>query len=219
MAALAFPLAAADLADLMMVETATWTLSESQELSEFGDGEPLAHDLGPRLWNVECSSVAADIDTIEGLRATFNTLDGAIQSFYLYDPRRPYPSTDPNGALLAAATVTIKSIEANRKELSLEGLPADFVLPKSTFLSVTAGDPSRTALLQLAAAVTADGDGETGPVELRPHLRSWIAAEAAVTLLKPVAKVKLLPKSVSVVHVTGVTYRLRFSARQTLAAG
>lgn len=216
--ALALPLARSNLSDLLPIETVTWSLDEGQELSDIASGEILAADLRPRLWIAECSSIAADIDTIEALRGRVNVLDGAIQSFYLHDPRRPYPATDPTGTLLAGA-VTIESIEANRKELTLEGLPDNFVLPQGTMLSVTAGSPSRTALLQLAATVTADGDGVAGPVELRPHLRSWIAADQTVTLLKPVAKVKLVPGSVAVAQVTAVTHRLRFSARQTLAAG
>lgn len=216
---LTFPLARTDLADLLLLETVTWTLTESQELSDLGSGEILAADLGPRLWQAECSSIAADIETIEALRGRANALDGAIQSFYLHDPRRPYPATDPTGTLLAAATVTIEAIEANRSEVTLDGLPAGFVLPQGTLLSVTAGAPARTMLLQLAAAVMANGFGIAGPVELRPHLRPWVAAGQEVTLLKPVAKVKLLPRSLSVVQVTPVTHRLRFSARQTLAAG
>lgn len=217
--ALSFPLSVQNLADLLPIATVEWTLGEDQELSGMGSGELLAHDLGPRLWSAECSTIEADIDTIEALRARLNALDGAMQSFYLFDPRRPNPATDPTGAALASATVTILSIETNRKELTLAGLPAGFVLPAGTVLSVSAGNPSRTALLQLVAGVTADGDGEAGPVELRPHLRPWIANAQAVTLLKPVAKVKLMPRSVAVTQTGSVMHRLRFSVRQTLAAG
>lgn len=217
--ALAFPLARANLADLLSIETAEWMLGEDQELTNLGSGEVLAADLGPRLWQAECATTPADIETIEALRARLQALDGAINSFYLFDPRRPFPATDPTGAALAGSTVTIDAIESNRKELSLAGLPAGFVLPAGTFLSVTAGAPSRTALLQLVAGVTADGSGDAGPVEVRPHLRPWVAATQAVTLLKPVAKVKLVPRSLSVTQVSSVLHRLRFSARQTLAAG
>lgn len=216
---LSLPISRQNLADLLPIETVTWSLGEDQELSGTGAGELLAADLGPRLWSASCSTIAADIDTIEGLRGRLNALDGAISSFYLFDPRRPCPSTDPTGALLAGAAVTIKSIAANRKELTLTGLPAGLVLPMGTFLSVTAGAPSRTALLQLAGGVTADPDGEAGPVELRPHLRPWVAAAQTVTVIRPVAKVKLVPKSTSVDQVTSVTHRLRFSVQQTLAAG
>ena len=217
--ALTYPLTRANLADLLPIETVEWSLGEDQELSNLGSGEVLAADLGPRLWSADCATTPADIDTIEALRARLNALDGAINSFYLFDPRRPNPATDPTGALLGSSTVTIQSIETNRKEMTLAGLPAGFVLPAGTLLSVTAGSPSRTALLQLVAAVTASSGGVAGPVEVRPHLRPWIASTQAVTLLKPVAKVKLVPRSTSVTQVSSVLHRLRFSARQTLAAG
>ena len=217
--ALSFPLATADLVDLMMVDTVTRDLVDFQELSGLGGGETLARDLAPRLWQAECSTPALDADDIEALRSRFLTLDGAIQSFYLYDPRRPYPVTDPTGALLASSSVTISSIAANRKEITFAGLPADFHLPMNTRFSVTALDPSRTAYIQLAAAVTANGSGVAGPVEVRPHLRPWLVAGQPVTLRKPVVKVKLVPRSLAAVPVTRVTSRLRFSARQTLAAG
>lgn len=216
MAAMTFPMTTADLVDRMMVDTVQWSLREFQELSGTAGGEWIAADLGPRLWEAEVSTVMADLDTIEALRARFNLLDGAIHSFYLYDPARPNPSTDPTGALLASAEVEIGAIEANRKEVSFTGLPAGFVLPEGTFFSVTAGAPARTVLAQIAATVTADSDGETPAVEFRPHLRHWVTAGMAVRLLKPVAKVKVVSGSLSVVQVTGVTHRLRFSARQTL---
>jgi len=214
-----FPMRTADLVDRMMVETVTWSLAEQQEFSGTGGGELIAADMGPRLWEAEVSTVAADLETIEALRARFNLLDGALQNFYLYDPARPNPSTDPSGALLAGATVTIAGIEANRKELRLAGLPPAFTLTEGTRFSVTAGAPARMFLGQLGADVTANGDGDTLAVELRPHLRPWVAAGQTVRLLKPVAKVKIVPRSLSVVQVTSVTHRLRFSARQTLAAG
>lgn len=219
MATVTFPMATADLADRMMVETVQWSLLEFQELSGTGGSELIAADLAPRVWEAEVSTIAADLETIEALRSRFNLLDGAINSFYLYDPARPNPSTDPTGTLLAAATVTILAIEANRKELRFAGLPAGFTLTEGTRFSVTSGVPSRTFMGQLAAGVTANGAGDTAAVELRPHLRPWVAAGQEVRLLKPVAKVKIAPRSLSVVQATSVTHRLRFTARQTLAAG
>jgi hypothetical protein len=219
MAPMTFPMTTADLTDLMMVQTVHWQLRAYQELSSTAGGEWIAADLGPQLWEAEVSTVEADLETIERLRARFNLLDGAIRSFYLYDPARPNPATDPMGTLLAEAEVTIDTIEANRKEVSFAGLPAGFTLPEGAWFSVTAGAPARTFLGQLAADISANGDGETGPVEFRPHMRSWVANGQAVRLLKPVAKVKIVAGALSVAQVTSVTHRLRFSARQTLAAG
>jgi len=212
-------MATVDLADRMMVETVQWQLLEFQEVSGTGGSEFIAADMAPRVWEAEVSTVAADLDTIEALRARFNLLDGATSSFYLYDPARPNPSTDPTGALLAGETVTISAIEANRKELRFAGLPPAFTLREGTMFSVTAGAPARTFLGQLGADVASNGAGLTLPVELRPHLRAWLEAGQTVQLLKPVAKVKLVPRSMAVAQVTSVTHRLRFTARQTLAAG
>jgi len=219
MAALTFPLATEDLVELMMVETVTWSLSETQEFSGLGSGEWIARDLAPRLWAADIASVVMDVDSTEALRARFNALDGAIQSFYLYDPRRPGPATDPAGTILAGAAVTLSVIADNRKEITLAGVPAGLLLPAGTRLSVTAGNPSRTAYLQLVASVTAGGGGLAGPVEVRPHLRPWLVTGQPVRLVKPVAKVKLVPKSLAVTPVGTVLARLRASVRQTLAAG
>lgn len=217
--AASWPIAADALIGTMLVETVDWNPDENQELSGTGGGEWIAAGLAPPLWSAVVSSVAVDTETIERLRARWLLLDGAMGSFYLYDPKRPGPSTDPDGTLLASATVTIDAIETNRKELSLAGLPADLVLPEGTRLSVTAGSPSRTWLGVLGADVEADGSGDAGPVEVRPHLRPWMAAGQTVTLWKPVAKCKLVPNSLRVTQVTSVTSRLRLEARQTLSAG
>lgn len=217
--AASWPIPADDLIATMLVDTVDWNLEDNQELSGTGGGEWIAAGLAPPLWGAVISSVAADDESIERLRARWLLLDGAIGSFYLYDPKRPGPATDPAGTLLASATVTIDSVESNRKELSLAGLPADLVLPEGTRLSVTAGSPSRTFLGVLGAETQADGSGDAGPVEVRPHLRPWMAAGQTVTLWKPVAKCKLVPNSLRVTQVTSVTSRLRLEARQTLSAG
>lgn len=214
-----YPIATADLVDLLLVETATFALEDNQEVSGTGGGELIAADLGPPLWSAEVSTVAADIETIEQLRARFLLLGGAVGSFLLYDPRRPNVATDPTGALLAAATLTIHAIGADRDEITIAGLPIGFVVPDGAFLSVTAGSPARTYFGQIAMGATANGDGRAGPMPLRPHLRPWIATGQAVKLNTPVMKVKLLPRSLSVAQVTSVTHRLRFTARQTLASG
>lgn len=214
-----FPLATEDLVALMMVQSVTWTLLDFQELSGNGDGEWLAADLAPPLWQAVVSTVAADADMIEALQARFHLLDGAIRSFYLYDPRRPNPVNDPGGDLLDGETVTISSIETNRKELTLEGLPVGFEPQIGTRFSVTAGSPSRTYFGQFAGAAASVIGDEAGPIEVRPHLRPWMAAGQTVQLLKPVTKVKLRPRTLTVVPVSTVTSRLRFEALQSMAAG
>ena len=217
--ALTLPLATADLVDLLRIRDVAWNLMDQEEVSGLGSGEGLTADLGPKLWEGECTTVDIRTADLEKWKARFHILDGSNNAFYLYNPSVAYPETDPDGTALAGASVTVLAIEANRKEMSLAGLPAGFVVPWGAYASITGGSPSRTALVHLAADATADGTGETGNVEFRPHLRSWITAGMAVTLIKPVAKVKLVPRSLRSESVGQSTSRLRFTARQTLAAG
>jgi hypothetical protein len=115
--------------------------------------------------------------------------------------------------------VVIASINANRKALTLSGLPAGYVITMGDYLHVDYGTPSRRALLQASEGATANGSGVTGEFEVRPHLRPGIATALAVTLKKPAAKVKIVPGSVRIETVTTLLSQLRFTARQTLAAG
>lgn len=213
MTAFAFPLARQNLADLLMLETVVWQLRYFQELGGLAGGEWVARDLAPTVWDADCSTVAGDEQMIEELAGRFNVIEGSIESFYLYNPSRR-----PVSVGLAAAGVTISSIADNRKEITLAGVPPGELLRTGAMLSVTAGSPARTALFQLAAAATA-GATLAGPVEVRPHLRPWLVAGQSVQLVRPVAKVKLLSGSLTKVQVSSVLWRLRFTARQTLAAG
>jgi hypothetical protein len=222
----AFPLTPPNLIDLFATGTGenaiasvSWNLIFQQEFSGLGTGEGLAHDLGPALWEAQVETHPFYTREVEKWRARFLGLDGSSQSFMLYNPAAKYPETDPNGAILAGATITIGSVGSNRKEMALSGLPAGFEVPWGAYAQITAGSPSRVALVQFLESKTATGLGNTSAIELRPHLRPWVAAGASVQLLKPAAKVKLVPNSLRVETAGALTSRLRFTARQTLAAG
>lgn len=217
--ALAFPLSLPDLVDLLKITSVSWNLVYQQEYSGLGTGEGLSHDLGPPLWEGECQTAEVYHRDIEKWRARFFALDGSNQSFMLYNPAAKYPETDPNGSVLAGSTITIGSVGSNRKEMALSGLPAGFEVPWGAYAQITAGTPFRVALVQFLESKTATGLGNTSAIELRPHLRPWVTAGASVQLLKSAAKVKLVPNSLKVETAGALTSRLRFSARQTLAAG
>lgn len=217
--ALTFPLALPDLVDLLGISSVSWNPVYQQEVSGLGTGEGLSHDLGPMLWEGDCQTGEFYHRDIEKWRARFLALDGSNQSFMLYNPAAKYPETDPKGAALAGATITIGSVGSNRKEIALSGLPAGFEVPWGAYVQITAGSPSRVALVLFLESKTATGLGNTSVIECRPHLRPWVSAGASVQLVKPAAKVKLVPNSLRVETVGALTSRLRFTARQTLAAG
>lgn len=216
---LATPIAASDLADILKIETVTWTLVHQQQHSSMGSGEVLSSDLGPALYEAEVATIPLPHVATEKARSRLLALDGSIQSFMLYNPAADFPETDPQGTALEGHSLTILSVGTNRKEFAIAGLPAGFHVPWGAYCQIEAGTPSRVALVQFVEGKSASPSGNTSAIECRPHLRPWISAGAVVQLVKPAAKVKLVPRSLRVEQVGALHSRLRFTARQTLAAG
>lgn len=215
--ALIFPLVPADLVDQLRIETVTWNLVQQQEVSGLGSGEGLSHDLGPAIWEGDCATIEHYHAEVEKWRARFNALDGSNNTFLLYNPAARQDNAQ--FAALTGYTPHIGSINANRKELGLAGLPPGWTVPWGSYAAIDYGSPNRRALVQFVADSLADGGGETAQIEFRPHLRPGIVTGLGVSFIAPAAKVKLLPGSLRVETVGALTSRLRFSARQTLAAG
>jgi hypothetical protein len=213
---LSFPLA--DLADLLPIAAMAWNEARQDAISALGSGEWLTHELGPQLHEAEVRTARLPHARAEQLRARLRAVDGGAH-FYLSNPTMLYPQADPGGAILATASVVIASINAARKDLALSGLPAGYVITMGDYLHIDYGTPSRRALLQAAEGATANGSGFTPEFEVRPQLRPGITAGLAVTLKKPAAKVKIVPGSVRIETVTTLLSQIRFTARQTLAAG
>lgn len=214
-----FPLAIGMLADFLPISSVAWNLSDQQQYSRTGGGEILAKDLGPRLWTAKVTLTPTsnlDVGVIEGL---LDTLDGAINEFYLFDPRRRYPVSDPKGTILAgSAGVYIDSLGSDNKSLSLRGLPADYVIPGGTMIAFDYGDLPRRALHRFSIGGVANGDGETGLLELRPHIRPGATVNTQVALAKASAKVKILPGSLASQPGPDVNFtNISFSVLQTLS--
>lgn len=217
MAALTFPLAQASLGDILPIQSVTWELARQQEISATGAGEMLVADLAPPLWEGSVSLRPLLHTEARALAAKLDALDGGMQSFFLANPLGWWPASDPGGTIYGAATPVIESIEANRKELSFSGLPANYKLSAGDMFSVAYG--LRQGLYRLVADVTANGEGETAAVEVRPHLRPGVAATQAAVFSKPAAKVKVIPGSISQSFHSVNRTRLSFRVRQTLATG
>jgi hypothetical protein len=215
---LSLPLALADLADLLPVAAVAWNEARQDAVSALGSGEWLTHELGPPLHEAEVRTARMPHARAEQLRARLRALDGGAH-FYLSNPTMLFPQADPGGAILSSASVVIASIHANRKALTLSGLPAGYVITMGDHMHIDYGTPSRRALLQAAEGATANGSGVTPEFEVRPHLRPGTTTGLAITLKKPAAKVKIVPGSVRIETVTTLLSQLRFAARQTLAAG
>jgi hypothetical protein len=218
---ISFPRSLSDIADRLSIATVQWGELRPETGSPVGSGEFLIHLLGPVLWTADVTSTPMPHAEAEQFRARFKALDGSSQSFYLFNPLMKYPQADSGGAILGAATVTIDSINVNRKALKLAGLPAGYPLTIGDYFHVDYdSSPYRRALIQIAESTTADGSGVTPEFEVRPHLRPGISAGATVSLIKPAAKVKVMPDTLAIEQAEDATMSyVRFAVRQTLQKG
>lgn len=202
MALLTFPLTLAQFYDLLPIQQAELDLPEALDVSQTAGGEVLATDLGTSLWSGRIELGVMTHDEVSAIRPLINILRRAGSSFLVSDPTRPWPRLDPNGTLLGGAAPTILAVGGSGRELSLTGLPAAYPISRGDLISFTYGSsPTRYALHEFVGAAVANGAGETGLLEVNPPLRPGASAGAAVQLVWPRCKARLVPGENS----TGVT--------------
>lgn len=110
----------------------------------------------------------------------------------------------------------IASLGANNKSLSLSGLTEGFALSRGDMLAFDYGDPARRALHRIAEAAVADAAGITPVFEVRPHIRPGASAGLPVRLVKPAAKMILMPGSLQVSAADEFRTAISFQAIQKI---
>jgi len=211
------PLPTASLADLLPIASGLWEPFYSDELSGLGSGEMLNASLAPMLWRASIEAGPMYLSVAKKLRARLLLLDGASNAFYYWSPEAKAPQADPDGVILGAATVKVKSVGTDNKSIALKGLPAGYALTVGDMIAVDYG--TRRALFALAAGGTADGDGESEELEVRPHVRPGVVTDCLAYLVKPAAKVKIVPSTLKINSTGGSFATITFDVRQTLQAG
>lgn len=181
-----------------------------QELARTAGGTPQAKDMGPAVWRATYASVPMVAAAAWELYADFLTLRGAAQPFYL----TPIPDEPAarNGEALSG--VTVGAVATNNDALALSGLPAGFVLTAGDFLSIATS--AGTELHQLARGGTADGVGDTGEIEVVPHVRPAVSVGDAVALVGPVVEMQLEPGSLRHERLNAALGRVSFQATQVI---
>jgi hypothetical protein len=200
--ALTFPLALADFADVIGIQTVKWQLNDNRELSGMGTGQILQADLAPALWSAEVTLRPWRTNDAREIEAKINAVVRSIGSFYLYDPRKAVPKS--GAAALSGKTVSINA-KADAKSLSLKGLPSAYALTAGDYLSFDYGTSTRRWFGEIAESVTADSSGDTASFEVSPYLPTDAAADIEVTLVKPAMKAIIVPGSLQVQYAAGFT--------------
>lgn len=196
MSLLTFPLALADFFDLLPVSKLVLDLPDVLDVQRTKGGTLLTSDLGDQLWSGKIDLSIMTHDEVSVVRPLINLLRRGGTSFLVSDLTRPWPRSDTDGVIIAAwaGAPQLASVGSSGREVSLSGLPPNYVLSRGDLISWTYGSsPLRYALHELVGTVEADSTGATGLVEINPPVRPGAAAGNPVTLRWPVCQARLVP--------------------------
>ena len=213
--ALTYPLSLASFHDMLAFASVRFELMRQDEVSGLASGEILAAELSPPLWTAQVSLDPMPIAEAASVLALIEALDGPIQTFFLANAAHDHPFADPDGSALGLSEPEILSVGSGGGAMALAGLPEGYALTPGDFLAFDHGSsPARRAFHRIVEAAIADGSGETAQFTVRPHLPA-AAAEIAVTLIRPAAKMAMVPGSINHGQTAGVMTRgIGFTARE-----
>ena len=163
------------------------------------------------LWQATWALGKLGEDRSDDWRAWHLEQRGAIRRFYARDLRRPYPRSYPEGftamtraagaPFLGDATDWSATIDANEDcQLSLEGLPAGFVMGKGDYVGFrwdqdgeSVGNMRRRALVRVTrfGGGTADEDGNL-TVQVEPPVPDCVPVDAVAHLDRPACVMVLI---------------------------
>lgn len=219
--AFTFPLALGSFANQLRMAQVTFRLEHQQEISGKANGQAIAAELAPSLWAADVNIINMEQRDALRMQSIIEALDGAINDFYLYDPRCAYPYYDPDGSILSGLTVRLKNIR-NANEIKLEGLTPGFELYAGEMFHFNYGGSNQyRALHRIVSDIVANGSGETDWIEIRPYLADPDIANTAddgagngkqIDLVNPAGRFKMLefdPGSAKQVMTSGMAFKAR----------
>ncbi len=216
--ALTFPLSLDDFFAGLQVVTATFYPPDAIVMNMTAGGEVLTANNGTQLWEGEIGlrrRYHADQAQVE---AMLSVLRNAGRSFYAYPITRAFPKADPDGMSLGTFVPKVLSINANNREMTLQGLPAGYVLSPGDCLSINTAAPIKTAFHQVVVGGAANGIGVL-TIEVTPFIRPMTLAGQFVILRRPVCKAVMIPGTYQPGQSAGIfTGGATFRFRQTLRA-
>lgn len=193
--ALSFPLGLNEFFDDLRITVAQMAPYEPRKVDRTAGGTILSASQGDAVWQgtIQIAAVNFAANPFK-MEALLSVLDRAGSSFLMYDPRKCFPMSDPQGAILGSAVPRIASLSANNRELSLNDLPPGYVHTAGDLIGWQyASNPTRYALHRLVSGATADGSGATGTFEVTPFIQPGVTVGTSVALVKPVIKAVLVP--------------------------
>lgn len=217
MAVYTFPLPLDQFFDGLPIQSVNFDLPEMLASSQTGGGEILTADLGDRLWRADVVLAPQYYYEMETIKAKLHMLRYAARTLIVHQMPIIAPSYDRDGVILGASTVTLTNVAGNNREITLSGLPADYVLTTGDGFSFQYGaNPVRYAFHQIVQGGTASSGG-VATVEVVPFIQPGATLPLAVQLIKPIFKAVIIPGSFDPGESRGkFTTGAKFSVMQTL---
>lgn len=193
---LTFPLSLSDFWGALPISVSTPDLTEALQASRLAGGTVMTDSIGDRLWQCDVQLAGDRPGQMQSFQAKANVLREAASSLLVSSHEHPWPSGDPGGLILGASQPLISALAVNNRELSLSDLPAGYVISDGDFIGFQYGaDPVRYAFHQVVVGAVADVGGQTGLIEMTPHIRPGAVVGSAVSLVRPVFKAIMVPGS------------------------
>jgi len=166
-----------------------------QEQSTQASGRVIVKDMGAPLWTMRAVTKVLAPNALDTWRARLMQLENGLQTFWGYPMSRCYPIKHPNASWPTGGgfvgTCTLATINANRKAITLSGLPYGFELSVGDYISIN-GD-----LHQVMVAVSASVTGVTPEFEVRPHIWPGVTPPKSVSVKQPACLMAIMPGSIS----------------------
>lgn len=192
-----FPLAAADWFAKLPISQMKLDPVEHVVADMTGRGEWISDDVAPMLWQGEVTLGKMQAQEAAHASVMMDLLRPAGRLFWAYDTRRPAPRLDPLGTILGASVPVIYALAGSRRELSLSGLPAGYVLSRGDYLGFSYGGGRRALHRVASETVVANGAGVSPLFEVSTLIQPGAALTTTVRLIKPAIPVMRIPGSVS----------------------
>lgn len=190
---LANPLPVNGFARVIRKQSVKFELAYNNEQSGLPKGQRIVAEMGDPYWTAEFGLINMEGPDARKVQGLFESMDGGIRDFYLYDPRCEFPIADPDGSILGAATVQITTTR-NANELKFQGPNGYTYTPGDMFHYDYGPSLAYRALHRIVGLdpIVANGAGATDWFEIRPYLPDpSVGTPKTVTLIRPSCRMKL----------------------------
>ncbi len=170
MAALTSPL---DLATFFSnIAHVDWTLDfdDVSTAVETRGGKPIKISNGDPLWFGTFTVKPLLHQYVDTVLAKIRLLKRPDMRFMIRTPYRLGTIADPSGASWVGFTPNVTSVEANKREINLNGLPANAVISEGDYVSYNFNSPVQRGFHQVVTGKVANGSGVATLVEVNPPI-------------------------------------------------